>query len=99
MPLTPFVTPLTPLTPLIPFVRRAADAPLHPVPATPTPLIPVQPLVPFVVPRLPIRPCCRSAPVRDRSPVRSVAGQGMAITAEDVAALEQMLLDSGESLL
>ena len=98
LPLTPFITPRTPLLPftlpLTPFVTPRT--PLIPFVLPTTPLIPFLPprVVPFVVPRLP--PLLPFGPGPGPEPGPLSAGQGMAITAEDVAALEQMMLDSGE---
>jgi subtilisin family serine protease len=96
-PLVPIV-PRPPLIPLIPFVPIVPPVfnpriPIQPVlPPIFNPTIPflpprLAPLTPFLVPRLPFGP----------GPGPNPGPEGMAITAEDVAALEQMLLDSGES--
>ena len=99
-PLIPFVTPRLPLQPLIPFVTPRL--PLQPLIPFVTPRLPLQPLIPFVVPRLPLAPFGPGpgpGPGPDPGPRPQDSGEGMAITAEDVAALEQMLLHSRKPLL
>jgi hypothetical protein len=89
-PLRPFLTPLTPLTPFIP-----PTTPLVPFLPPRTPLLPLTPVVPFLAPRLPIAPLLPFGPRPGPGPVST--GEGMAITAEDISALEQMLLGSRKS--
>ncbi len=93
-PLLPFHTPFPPITPFIgPIITpRLPVTPL--VPFAP-PLVPfAPPLLPFVVPNLPFEP-----PPFGPGPFGPQQGtqEGLAITAEDVAALEAMILDTGES--
>jgi hypothetical protein len=95
----PFITPLSPfITPRLPFITPRL--PLAPVLPPTIPLIPflppVTPLVPFVVPRLPLQPF---GPGPGPEPGPLGPQHGMAITADDVAALEKMFFGSGKSLL
>ena len=70
--------------------------PLQPVVPFVVPRLPLQPVVPFVVPRLPLLPLVPFGPGPGPEPGPLSSQQGMAITAEDIAALEKMMLDSGE---
>jgi subtilisin family serine protease len=97
-PLIPFVTPRLPLQPLIPFVTP--QLPLQPLIPFVTPRLPLQPLIPFVTPRLPLAPIGPGpGPGPGPEPRPQTSGEGLAITAEDVSALEQMLLHSKKPLL
>lgn len=93
VPTIPFLPPRLPLTPLIPFVPpRVPITPL--IPFLP-PRLPLLPLVPFLPPRLPLLPF-GPGPGPGPGPLND---QGVPITADDVAAIEQMLLDSKDPLI
>jgi len=104
-PVVPVVVPRPPIPPII--VPRPPIPPVPPVvvPRLPTlpsitprpPIIPIVtprlPVVPIITPRLPFGP--GPGPGPDPGPFDEPAGLGL--TAEDVAALEQLIVDEGES--
>ncbi len=97
-PLIPFIPPRVPVTPLIPFIPpRLPVAPL--IPFLP-PRLPVAPLIPFLPPRLPFGPGPGPGiPGPGTGPGLMPQDQGMPMTPDDVAAIEQMLLDSKDPLI
>jgi subtilisin family serine protease len=110
-PVVPFLPPRLPITPLIPFLPpRLPVTPLIPflpprVPITPLipflpPRLPVVPLIPFMPPRLPFGPGPGPGiPGPGPGPGLMPQDQGMPMTPDDVAAIEQMLLDSKDPLI
>lgn len=94
------VTPITPITPVTPVVPVTPVTPVTPVvPVTPvTPVLPIQPVTP-VQPVRPIAPVVNPGPVVADPGPRSEAGfEGMELDAEDVAALEQIIRETGGDL-
>ncbi|HZJ05093.1 MAG TPA: S8 family serine peptidase [Nocardioidaceae bacterium] len=85
------ITPITPITPVTPVTPIAPVGPVRPI----TPINPITPVTP-------VRPV---APVVNPGPVSDIAGSGMApemeglsLSDEDVAELEQIIRDTGDDL-
>jgi len=93
--LPPLLPPLRPVLPTIPFLPPR-------LPVTPLiPFRPIAPTIPFLPPRLPVTPLIPFLPPLGPGPGPGPlsATDGMPMTADDVDAIEQMLLDSKDPLI
>jgi hypothetical protein len=93
------IRPITPITPISPVSPVRPITPIVPV----TPVTPVQPITPItpvapVGPIRPITPVVTPGPVAGEAAAARTEFQGLPLSAEDVAQLEQIIRESGDDL-